>query len=149
MPIDLAEIARRAAGLLGANAAARRVRLDAPALDESLTAIGDYRRVLQILVNLIGNAIRHSPETGMVWIRAERDGASALIVVADQGHGIAPEDHERVFEKFARLEPAEPGGSGLGLYIARRLARAMGGDILLDSGLGQGARFTLVVPAEG
>lgn len=149
MPIDLAEIARRAAGLLGANAAARRVRLDAPALDETLTAIGDYRRVLQILVNLIGNAIRHSPETGMVWIRAERDAASALIVVADQGHGIAPEDHERVFEKFARLEPAEPGGSGLGLYIARRLARAMGGDILLDSGLGQGARFTLVVPAEG
>lgn len=147
--IDLAELARRAAGLLGANAAARRVRLDAPALDEALAAIGDYRRVLQILVNLIGNAIRHSPDGGMVWIRAEREQDRALIVVADQGHGIAPEDQERVFEKFVRLDPAEPGGSGLGLYIARRLARAMGGDILLDSGLGQGARFTLALPAGG
>lgn len=145
--IDLAELARRAGGLLGIHAADRQVRLDAPALDETLPAWGDYRRTLQILVNLIGNAIRHSPEGGMVWIRAEREGERALIVVADQGHGIDPADHERVFEKFTRIEPTDAGGSGLGLYIARRLARAMAGDISLDSGLGQGARFTLTLPA--
>lgn len=144
--IDLAELARRAGGLLGIQAADRRVRIDAPALDESLPALGDYRRALQILVNLIGNAIRHSPDGGMVWVRAEREQGRALIVVADQGHGIDPADHERVFEKFVRIDPADAGGSGLGLYIARRLARAMGGDILLDSGLGQGARFTFVLP---
>jgi signal transduction histidine kinase len=144
--IDMAELARRAAGLLHIHAGARRVRLDAPALDEALPARGDYRRTLQILVNLIGNAIRHSPEGGMVWIRAERDGERALIVVADQGHGIDPADHARVFEKFTRIEPADPGGSGLGLYIARRLARAMEGDVTLDSALGQGARFTLELP---
>jgi signal transduction histidine kinase len=144
--IDLAELARRAGGLLGIQAADRRVRLDAPALDESLPALGDYRRGLQILVNLIGNAIRHSPDGGMVWIRVEKERDRAMVVVADQGHGIDPADHARVFEKFTRIEPAEAGGSGLGLYIARRLARAMGGDILLDSALGQGARFTLVLP---
>lgn len=145
--IDMAELARRAGGLLGIQAADRRVRLDAPALDESLPALGDYRRGLQILVNLIGNAIRHSPEGGMVWIRVEKEHDRAMVVVADQGHGIDPADHGRVFEKFTRIEPADAGGSGLGLYIARRLARAMGGDILLDSALGQGARFTLVLPA--
>lgn len=144
--IDLAELARRAGGLLGIPAADRQVRLDAPALDEALPAWGDYRRTLQILVNLIGNAIRHSPEGGMVWVRAEREGDRAMIVVADQGHGIDPVDHERVFEKFTRIEPVDAGGSGLGLYIARRLARAMGGDVTLDSGLGQGARFTLTLP---
>lgn len=145
--IDLAELARRAGGLLGIHAADRRVRIDAPALDESLPALGDYRRTLQILVNLIGNAIRHSPEGGMVWIRAEREDARAMIVVADQGHGIDLADHDRIFDKFTRIEPADAGGSGLGLYIARRLARAMGGDIALDSALGQGARFTLTLPA--
>lgn len=145
--IDLAELARRAAGLLGIHAADRRVRIDAPALDESLPALGDYRRALQILVNLIGNAIRHSPEGGMIWIRAEREDTRAMIVVADQGHGIDATDHDRVFEKFTRIDPVDAGGSGLGLYIARRLARAMGGDIALDSALGQGARFTLTLPA--
>ena len=77
-------------------------------------------------------------------------GLSALVerqrAVADQGKGIAPDDQERIFDKFERVDPAEPGGTGLGLYIARRLARAMGGDIGVDSAPGQGARFTLTLP---
>ncbi|RHW16374.1 sensor histidine kinase [Sphingomonas gilva] len=146
-PVDLADIARRAAGLLAVRASDRGIRIDRPGAEEAMPAIGDFRRVLQILVNLIGNAVRYTPEGGMVWIRTEREGDLATVIVADQGRGIAASDHARVFEKFERIDPSEPGGSGLGLYIARRLARAMGGDISIDSAPGQGARFALTLPA--
>jgi signal transduction histidine kinase len=101
------------------------------------------------MVNLIVNAIRYSPEGGSVWIRAAEEGDRVGIVVADQGKGIAQADQERIFEKFERVDPLEPGGTGLGLYIARRLARAMGGDIAVDSAPGQGARFTFTLPRAG
>ena len=68
------------------------------------------------------------------------------LVVADQGKGIAPEDCQRVFEKFERLGRDDAAGSGLGLYISRRLARAMRGDLVVDSAPGQGARFILTLP---
>lgn len=145
-PIDLADIGRRAAGLLGVRAAERGVKIDAPQDVDRAPATGEFKRVLQILVNLIGNAVRYSPDGGMVWIRTHRDRGTAVIIVADQGKGIAPEDQARIFEKFERVDPSEPGGSGLGLYIARRLARAMGGDLTVDSAPGQGARFMLTLP---
>ncbi|HZF44577.1 MAG TPA: PAS domain-containing sensor histidine kinase [Sphingomonadaceae bacterium] len=145
--LDLADVARRAAGLLSVRAASGNVRIDRPEETDSMRATGEFRRTLQILVNLIGNAVRYSPPGGMVWVRTEREGDLAAIVVADQGKGIAPEDQARIFHKFERVDPAEPGGTGLGLYIARRLARAMGGDIAVDSAPGQGARFTLTLPA--
>lgn len=144
-PIDLCDIARRAAGLLSVRAADSNVRIDAPALDEVLPATGEFRRVLQILVNLIGNAVRHSPPGGMVWLRAEQERGQAIMIVADQGEGIALDDQSRIFEKFERLGRTDP-GSGLGLYISRRLARAMGGDLTVDSAPGQGARFILSLP---
>jgi len=144
--IDMADVARRAAGLLTVRAARAHVRIDAPTPTETLPARGEFGRALQILVNLIGNAVRYSPDGGTVWIRGERDGDVVRIVVADQGKGIAAVDQERVFGKFERVDPNEPGGTGLGLYISRRLARAMGGDILLDSAPGAGARFMLVLP---
>ena len=78
---------------------------------------------------------------------ADLSGKTVAIIVADQGKGIAADDQARIFEKFERVDPSEPGGSGLGLYIARRLARAMGGDISVDSAPGQGARFTFSLPA--
>lgn len=145
-PVDLADVARRAAGLLGVRAADKQVRIDRPGADEVLAARGDFHRILQILVNLLTNAVRYTPPGGMVWMRTEQDGDSAVVVVADQGKGIAESDHARVFDKFERVDPSEPGGSGLGLYISRRLARAMGGDITLDSAPGQGARFVLTLP---
>lgn len=146
-PIDLADIARRAAGLLAVRASEADVRIDKPKADETLPATGEFRRVLQIMVNLIGNALRYSPPGGSIWVRLEREGALGCVIVADQGKGIAAEDHARIFEKFGRVDPSEPGGSGLGLYIARRLARAMRGDITVDSAPGQGARFILILPA--
>jgi signal transduction histidine kinase len=147
--IDLADVARRAAGLLNVRAANRDVRIDAPALDVALPARGEFGRALQIMVNLVGNAVRYSPPGSSVRISGDREGGQVRIVVTDEGKGIAPEDQQRVFEKFERVDPTEPGGTGLGLYIARRLARAMGGDILLESAAGQGARFMLVLPAGG
>jgi signal transduction histidine kinase len=145
--IDLADIGRRAAGLLSVRASARNVRIDRPAEDETLPASGEFKRVLQIVMNLLTNAIRYSPEGGQVWIRTDREDDLAALIICDQGKGIAPEDQERIFEKFERVDPSEPGGTGLGLYIARRLARAMGGDIAVDSAPGQGARFTFTLPA--
>ena len=146
-PIDLADVARRAAGLLSVRAAENDVRIDKPAPDDALPATGDFRRALQVLVNLIGNAVRYSPPGGMVWVRGGREGDVMCVIVADQGKGIAAPDQARIFEKFERVDTSEVGGSGLGLYISRRLARAMGGDIVVDSAPGQGARFILSLPA--
>jgi len=145
-PIDLADVARRASGLLGVRAAQSEVRIDKPAADEALPATGEFRRALQVLVNLIGNAVRYSPPGAMVWIRLEREDKKSCVIVADQGKGIALEDHVKIFEKFGRVDDSEPGGSGLGLYIARRLARAMGGDLKVDSAPGMGARFIFSLP---
>ncbi|HEU0067317.1 MAG TPA: HAMP domain-containing sensor histidine kinase [Sphingomonas sp.] len=146
--IDLADVARRAAGLLRVRAAAQGVKLVPPDLDRSAPAKGDFRRALQILVNLVGNAIRYAPRGSVVSVMVQ-DGADGVeAVVSDAGKGIAPQDQDRVFEKFARVDVSEPGGNGLGLYISRRLARAMGGNLTLDSAPGEGARFTLTLPAD-
>lgn len=145
--IDLADLGRRAAGLLAVKASDHQIRIDAPAHDESLPARGEFRRVLQILLNLIGNAINYSPDGSMIWLRVESEGDRATITVADQGPGMSLEDQARVFEKFERLGRSGDGGSGLGLYISRKLARHMGGDVTVESAPGQGARFTLDLPA--
>jgi signal transduction histidine kinase len=144
--VDLADIARRAAGLLKVRAADQSVKIDSPPSDEMIEAKGDFRRVLQIIVNLVSNAVRYSPDGSSVWIRTEIEGDLAAVIVADQGKGIAIADQARIFEKFERVDPSEPGGTGLGLYISRRLARAMGGDISVDSAPGQGSRFVLTLP---
>lgn len=145
--IDLADVARRAAGILGVRAREREIAIDAPKEDESVLAIGEFRRVLQILLNLLGNALRYAPAGSQVWLRAEREGGRARLTVADQGEGLTEEQQARVFEKFERLGRSGDGGSGLGLYISRRLARAMDGDLTVESAPGQGARFTLELPA--
>ena len=145
--IDLADVTRRAAGLLSVRAADAGVTIDRGDLDNPLLAHGEFRRTLQIMVNLIGNAVRYSPRDSIIWLRLQRQGDRVFAIVADQGKGIAAEDQERIFDKFERIDPHEPGGSGLGLYIARRLARAMGGDLTVDSAPGEGARFLLSLHA--
>ena len=145
--IELADVARRACGILGVRAQEKGITLVPPVEGESQLAIAEFRRVLQILLNLVGNAIRYAPEDSQVWIRLDRIGSRALITVADQGHGLDEEQQARVFEKFERLGRSGDGGSGLGLYISRRIARAMDGDLTVESAPGQGARFTLSVPA--
>jgi signal transduction histidine kinase len=144
--IDLADLARRAAGILGVRARERGIEIDAPKVGESVPAVGEFRRVLQILLNLLGNAVRYSPEGSQVWLRAEAEDGIAHITVADQGEGLTAEQQAKAFDKFERLGRSGDGGSGLGLYISRRLARAMGGELTVESAPGQGARFTLQLP---
>ena len=144
--IDLADVAARAAGLLSVRAAEAKVTIDRTGLGDALPASGEFRRALQVMVNLIGNAVRYSPEGSSVVLTGERDGDFVRVSVADSGKGIAPEDQARIFEKFARVDPSEPGGSGLGLYISQRLARAMGGEISVKSVPGEGARFSFALP---
>ena len=98
-------------------------------------------------LHLIGNAIAYSPEGSTIRLTAETVGERAQVTVADEGPGIAPEDQKRIFDKFERLGRSDGVGSGLGLFISQRLAHAMDGAILVDSTPGEGARFTLYLPA--
>ena len=141
--VDVAQLAAEAIGLVQAQAAERHVLLAQDGVTE-LAARGQARAITQILVNLIGNAVRYSPEGGTVRITVS-SGEAASVTVADQGPGVAEADRERIFERFEQAEPRGE-GAGLGLAISRRLARSLGGDICLESRAGEGARFTLTLP---
>ena len=142
--VDLVALSTEAIGLLEPTARARSVSIVSEP-SRQIPAHGDSRGVIQILVNLLGNAVRHSPEGATVTITFDRADGFARAHVADQGPGIAPEDQQRIFERGESAGGS--GGSGLGLAIARRLAQSMGGDIGLESEPGQGARFTLSLPS--
>jgi hypothetical protein len=145
--IDLGDIARRAVQVLGAEARAKRFTVVPPAEGEHQYVLGDDRRTLQIVLNLLGNALKYAPEDSQVWLRLDRASGLGSLTVMDQGHGLSMEQQQRMFDKFERLGKADGEGSGLGLYIARRIAEAMRGLLTVDSAPGQGARFTLSLPA--
>lgn len=142
--IDLVDVTREAVSLVESAALERDIAVAVEPVD-SCRAQGESRSVTQILVNLIGNAVRHSPAGSAVSISFERRNGTALVHVADNGPGIAAEDQQRIFERFEQGSDAGQ-GSGLGLAIARRLARGMGGEIELRSRPGEGSRFTLALP---
>lgn len=143
--IDLVTASSEAINLLAATGEAKRIAVDVIA-SSRIAALGNPRGVVQIIVNILGNAIRHSPPDAVVTIGITSVSGKARLTIADRGSGIAPEDQARIFDRFERLGSNVPDGTGLGLAIARRLAREMDGDILLDSTAGDGARFTLELP---
>jgi signal transduction histidine kinase len=111
----------------------------------------DEDKLRQVLVNLVENAIKYSPEGGNVVVSLDVNNGHGRIVVRDPGIGIPPADHQRIFEKFTRLDPGLSrgvGGTGLGLYITRELLERMGGTISVDSIPGAGSAFTVELPAE-
>jgi len=111
---------------------------------------GDRDKVSIAVHNLLGNAIKYTPEGGEVTVRAEESGGMLRIEFIDSGIGIDPAEHERVFEKFYRASDKRIDsitGSGLGLALAREIVRLHGGDITVDSQLGKGSTFTLTLPA--
>jgi signal transduction histidine kinase len=143
--VDLAALTGEAVVMLDSTAEERGVKIEIDKADP-LPARGQERAVIQILVNLISNAIRYSPDEGAVHVAFTQTAGTASVAVSDEGPGIAPGDQQRIFERFERAHSKE-GGTGLGLAISRRLARSMGGDVTLDSAPGAGARFTLTLPA--
>ncbi|WP_338135042.1 sensor histidine kinase [Deinococcus psychrotolerans] len=108
----------------------------------------DFERASQILANLLGNALRHTPSGGQVALGAEHRGGDVLFTVADTGSGILPEHQSRIFERFYRVDPARTrgDGSGVGLTIARGLATRMGGSLTVRSSQA-GSIFTLALLA--
>jgi signal transduction histidine kinase len=117
--------------------------------DGDLHVIADRDRLNQILVNLLSNAIKFSPKGGEVRIRCEKIEHLAAIRVEDDGHGIAEDKLEDIFEPFVQLSSGltrTAEGSGLGLAISRELARLMGGDVTVESTVGKGSTFTLTLP---
>jgi PAS domain S-box-containing protein len=109
----------------------------------------DAEKLRQILGNLIDNAVKYSPDGGTIRVAYEQAGRRLRFSVADQGIGMPPEERERIFEKFYRLDPEllrGVGGTGLGLYISRELASRMGGSIWVDSVLGEGSTFYFELP---
>jgi signal transduction histidine kinase len=108
----------------------------------------DEEKLRQIVINLLSNAVKFT-ERGTVMVRAEANGESFAVAVADTGIGIPREKLEHVFEEFAQADASSTrvyGGTGLGLTIARRLARLMGGDISVESAPDVGSTFTLTLP---
>ncbi len=144
--IELGDVARRVAGLLALKAADHHITIVTPADGETVTATAEFRRVLQILLNLVTNAVRYSPNGTKVEIGIFDHGDMAAISVTDEGAGVAEQDQAKIFEKFERLGRTGDGGSGLGLYISRRLARFMGGDLVVGKAKRGGAVFTLTMP---
>ncbi len=150
-PVDLAELLQRAvdAHLPAASLADVRLSTDLPADDAPIVVDGDPRRLRQVVVNLVSNAIRHTPSSGAVTVRLRRTETGAAITVTDTGEGIAAEHLPRVLERFWRADASRTratGGSGLGLAIVRQLVVAHGGSVTVESTVGSGTTFTIALP---
>jgi signal transduction histidine kinase len=151
-PVDLAEVVSDAAADFAASAQARHLELVAapPADGAPIMVVGDRVALRQAVANLVANAVRLAPEGTAVRLASGREGPWAWIAVDDAGPGIAPEDHERVFERFWRGDQQRAraeGRSGLGLAIVRRVAVHHGGEIRLAGNDHGGSTFTLWLPA--
>ncbi len=136
---SLAEPARREAG----------ITMLAEVGSGDLRCVGDRARLVQVLQNLIRNAVRFTPEGGIILAGAQDGGERVTVTVRDTGVGIAPDDLPHVFDRFYRGEQSRnraAGGAGLGLAIAKQLIEAMGGEISVESELDEGSVFTIRLP---
>jgi len=149
--LQAAELVRSAIERLGSAYADKGVALETDIQPGLVDVIADSDRAIQVLTNLLGNALRYTPAAGRVRVQvatASRD--EVAVSVSDNGVGIPPEHLARVFERFYRVDKSRSramGGSGIGLTIARALVEAMGGRIWVESrGTGQGAMFAFTLP---
>jgi signal transduction histidine kinase len=142
---DLGQLVSRAGGDFGDDGA--RVVVDLP--EQPVQVACDPMRSIQVLTNLVGNALKYSAPGSPVDVRVTVSGAVARVEVEDRGRGIPADQLERVFDKFHRVEDSmrmTTGGTGLGLYIARELATAMGAELSCRSTLGVGSVFAFTLP---
>jgi two-component system, NtrC family, sensor histidine kinase KinB len=143
--VDVAELARGTVDAMQPHLGVD-VTLDAP---QSAFATGDRDRIQQILINLLDNAAKFSPRGGGITVSVGQDTDRVRLAVTDQGVGIAPSEHQAIFEKFYRVDPhltETPGGTGLGLYICGELAERMDGKVTVESEPGLGSTFVLELP---
>jgi two-component system sensor histidine kinase/response regulator len=153
-PVDLRQLITGIVRLFQHEAQSRNVTLKAhvPARLPRVTA--DAERMQQVLINLVGNAMKFTPQEGQITIsvRHRADVHAYEISVADTGIGIAPEDQERIFDEFAQIRRNNDGrhkdGSGLGLAIARRIVQAHEGQLTVTSKPGKGSVFSFLLPAK-
>jgi signal transduction histidine kinase len=149
-PVHAAELLGRVARQWESVASEHRVRLEVVVDPPELEVICDERRLEQVLANLVANAVRHSPEDGAVVLGAARRDGLVRYEVSDEGPGIAPEEVERVFERFYRSDRGrsqDEGGSGLGLAIARWIVELHGGTIRVEANEARGCRMVVDLPA--
>ncbi len=142
--VDLAELLGSVASEFRPAVSGHRTELKVKLRGESVCAVCDRERVMQIMRILLDNALRHTPEGTPVTVSARRDNGSAELAVSDKGPGVAPASHNQVFERFYTADAAR--GSGLGLAIAKELAERMDGRITLNSRPGRTV-FKLALPA--
>lgn len=148
-PTALNAVVEEAVALLGQQARDKGLDLRLHLPDPSPVVLGDAQRLRQVFLNLLSNAIKYNRPGGWVALRVERQPeGSVAVAVQDSGKGIAREHLPRLFEKFFRVDEEEvPKGSGLGLAIARQIVEAHEGRIEVESELGRGSTFTVVLPA--
>jgi signal transduction histidine kinase len=147
-PVALAALTRQAAAGIDLRARARSVTVVCEGA-EDVVVMADRRRALQIITNLVTNAVTHMQQTGEVRIDWKRDGGFALIRVVDTGDGIAADELPKIFERFYRVDPSRSratGGAGLGLSIVRQLVTAHGGRVWAESTIGKGSTFSFTLP---
>jgi signal transduction histidine kinase len=149
--VELGELVGETADELVAQARAKDVRLEWGGPAAQATVVGDRTGLKQVVANLLDNAVRHAPSGSAVRVSVGRNGHWAFVAVADEGPGIAREQHARIFERFYRLDGARArgqGGSGLGLAIVREITEAHGGRVRLVSASGSGSVFVVWLPLE-
>ena len=143
-PIDMPAVVHSTVEAFSAAAAEQQVALTGDASSDLPPARADPERIAQVLRNLLANALRHTPPGGSISVTASSRPGWVEVSVSDTGEGIAAQDLLHVFDRFWRSDKSrarETGGSGLGLAIARRLIEAQGGQIGVESQVGQGSRF--------
>lgn len=148
-PTRLAPIVRRVFEAVERRAESKNMTLVSK-LDDGLEAFIDPKAFEQVLLNLVDNAVKYTPEEGRVEVEAEKTGSRIRVEVRDDGPGIEPKQRNRIFERFYRADPGrsrEMGGTGLGLAIVRHLVEAMGGQVGVESAQPQGSLFWVSVPA--
>jgi signal transduction histidine kinase len=149
VPSDLGELARQAATAAQHRAEEQGIELEVAVSTSVPLCLIDSARTLQIIGNLLDNALRHTPRGGRVTLRVgEREGGVIAVEIEDTGEGIPPEHLPHVFERFYRVDAsrARSGGTGLGLAIVSQLARAQGGSVSVESEPGRGSTFRVTFP---
>jgi PAS domain S-box-containing protein len=149
-PVDLVDVANRAATLIEPVAAAKQLALRVELPPDRIITRSDTGKVSQILINLLSNAVKFTEE-GEVLLRLYTLGRRHIFEVSDTGIGIDAENRQRIFDSFWQVDQGttrRAGGTGLGLTIARRLARLLGGDVELASAPGEGSTFSVWLPAQ-